>query len=66
MKTIILKKPTDFGVGVEEIGRTGSLVERVTCRTPPVRRAGKLFEGDAAENTGTVIELLASEARVIG
>ncbi len=66
MKTIALKKPTDFGLSVDEIGRAGSLVERVTCRTPPARKAGKLFEGDAAENTTTVIELLANEARVIG
>lgn len=66
MKAIALKKPTDFGLEVEEIGRVGSLVERVTYRTPRPRRAGKLFEGDAVENTSTVIELLAHEARVIG
>jgi electron transfer flavoprotein beta subunit len=66
IKPVVTKKPTDFGLGVDKIGKGGSLIERVTYETPRARKAGKIFEGDAAEITNKVIELLAHEARVIG
>jgi hypothetical protein len=42
------------------------LVERVKYETPPARAAGKKFEGDVVEITNKVIELLSTEAKVIG
>ncbi len=66
IKPIDIKKPTDFGPGVDQIGKAGSLIERVAFEKPQARAAGKLFEGDAVEITNKVIELLANEAKVIG
>ena len=65
IKPIVKKKPTDFGLGVDQIGKAGSWVERVRYETPRTRRAGKKFEGDAVEITNTVIDLLATESRII-
>jgi electron transfer flavoprotein beta subunit len=66
IKPVVTKIPTDFGLGVDQIGKTGSLIERVKYEMPHARAAGKIFEGDAVEITSKVIELLATEARVIG
>jgi electron transfer flavoprotein beta subunit len=66
IKPIVTKKPTDFGLGVDQIGKAGSLIERLKYETPQARAAGKIFEGDVTEITDKVIELLATEARVIG
>jgi electron transfer flavoprotein beta subunit len=66
IKPIEIKKPTDFGLGVDKVGKAGSLIERVAYVTPQARAAGKIFEGDAVEITNKVIELLATEARIIG
>ena len=66
IKPVVAKKPTDFGLGEDQIGRAGSLVERIKYETPQARAAGKIFEGDAEEITNKVIELLATEAKVIG
>lgn len=65
-KPIATKKLTDFGLREDQIGKAGSLVERITYEPPHERTPGKKFEGDAVEITNTVIELLAAEARVIG
>lgn len=65
-KPIVTKKPTDFGLGEDQVGKAGSLIERVKYETPQARAPGKIFEGDAIETTGKVIELLAAEANVIG
>lgn len=66
LKPLVAKKPSDFGPGEDRIGRAGSLVERMKYEMPRPRKAGKVFEGDAAEITEKVIGLLAGEARVIG
>jgi electron transfer flavoprotein beta subunit len=66
IKPFVKKKPTDFGLGTDNIGKAGSLIERVKYETPRARAAGKIFEGDVNEITNKVIELLATEARVIG
>jgi electron transfer flavoprotein beta subunit len=66
IKPVVTKKPTDFGLGEDQIGKAGSLVERVKYETPPARAAGKKFEGDVVEITNKVIELLSTEAKVIG
>jgi electron transfer flavoprotein beta subunit len=65
-KPILTKKPTDFGLGVDQIGKAGSFIERLKYETPQSRAAGKKFEGDVIEITNKVIELLATEAKVIG
>ena len=65
IKPVVTKKPTDFGLGVDQIGKAGSLIERVTYETPQARKAGKIFEGDVVEITNKVIELLATEAKII-
>jgi electron transfer flavoprotein beta subunit len=66
-KPIVTKKPTDFGLREDQIGRAGSLIERLKYETPHQARApGKKFEGDVIEITNKVIELLATEAKVIG
>lgn len=66
IRPVAVKKPADFGVGDEQFGREGSLIERLKYETPRPRKAGTMFEGDAAEITNRVIGLLAAEARVIG
>jgi electron transfer flavoprotein beta subunit len=66
IKPVVTKKPTDFGLGEDQVGIAGSLIERVKYATPQERKAGKIFEGDVIEITNTVIELLATEAKVIG
>lgn len=66
IKPVVTKKPTDFALGKDQIGKAGSLVERVKYETPPARAAGKKFEGDVVEITNKVIELLSTEAKVIG
>ncbi len=65
-KPVVTKKPTDFGLGEDQIGKAGSLIERLRYETPQSRAAGKKFEGDVVEITNKVIELLATEARIIG
>jgi electron transfer flavoprotein beta subunit len=65
-KPVAAKKPTDFGLGEDQVGKAGSLIERVKYETPQARAAGKIFEGDVIEITDKVVELLATEARVIG
>jgi electron transfer flavoprotein beta subunit len=64
-KPILIKKPTDFGIGEDQVGTSGSLIERLKYETPQPRAAGKKFEGDAIEITNKVIELLATEAKII-
>jgi electron transfer flavoprotein beta subunit len=66
IKPVVTKNPTDFGLGEDQVGIAGSLIERVKYETPQARAAGKIFEGDVVEITNTVIELLATEAKVIG
>lgn len=66
IKPVAIKNPTDFGLGEDQVGKAGSLVERVKYETPQERKAGKIFEGDVIENTNKVIELLATEAKVLG
>jgi len=66
IKPIVTKKPADFGLAEDQVGKAGSLIERLKYETPQARVAGKKFEGDAVEITNKVIELLVTEARVIG
>ncbi len=65
IKPIITKKPTDFGLSIDQINKAGSFVERLKYETPQTRAAGKKFEGDIIEITNKVIELLVSEAKII-
>lgn len=64
-KPIVLIKPTDFGLGKDQVGKAGSLIERIKYETPKARAAGKIFEGDVIEITNNVIELLETEAKII-
>ena len=66
IKPVVTKKPTDFGLVEDQVGKAGSLVERVKYEIPQQRKAGKIFEGDVVEITSEVIELLANEAKVLG
>jgi len=66
IKPIVTKKPTDFGLGAAQVGKAGALIERVKYETPQARASGKIFEGDAIEITNKVIELLATEVKIIG
>jgi len=65
-KPIVTRKPTDFGLGDDQVGKPGSLIERSGYETAQARSAGRMFDGDAIEITNEVIELLSSEAKVIG
>jgi electron transfer flavoprotein beta subunit len=65
-KPIVTKKPTDFGLREDQIGKAGSLIERLRYETPQARAAGKKFEGDVVEITNNVIELLTTEAKILG
>jgi electron transfer flavoprotein alpha/beta subunit len=64
LKSVVSKKPSDFDIGVDQIGKAGALIERVKYETPQQRAAGKKFEGDAIEITNKVIELLSTEAGI--
>lgn len=66
MKPVLTRKPTDFGLSIDQIGKAGSLVERITYEMPQARPAGKKFEGDVIEITERVIELLTTEAGITG
>jgi electron transfer flavoprotein beta subunit len=65
-KPIVTRKPTDFGLGEDQVGKAGSLIERLKYETPQSKASGKKFEGDVVEITNKVIELLATEAKIIG
>ncbi len=64
IKPVATKKPTDFGLGVDQVVKSGSLIERLKYETPEARSAGKIFEGDVIEITHKVIELIANEAKI--
>ena len=65
-KPIVMKKPADLGLSEDQVGTAGSLIERLKYETPRARAAGKKFEGDVVEITNRVIDLLATEAGILG
>jgi electron transfer flavoprotein beta subunit len=54
-----------LGTSPEEIGCASPKSEVVAFMAVPNTRAGQKFEGDAAEITAKVVDLLANEAKVL-
>jgi len=54
-----------FGVSPDEVGSAAPKSEIVEFMASQTRKAGQKFEGDAAEITAQVVDLLANEAKVL-
>lgn len=54
----------DLGIDPAEVGAAGARIEVTEIMEPPARAAGKKFEGDEAETTAQVMELLVNEAKI--
>lgn len=54
----------DLGIDPGEVGAAGARIEVTEIQPPPDRAAGKKFEGDEAETTAQVMELLTNEAKI--
>jgi electron transfer flavoprotein beta subunit len=54
-----------LGTSVDEIGATAPASQVVAFMASQKRKAGRKFEGDAAEITAQVVSLLANEAKVL-
>jgi electron transfer flavoprotein beta subunit len=57
-------KLADLGLNPADVGAAGARVQVVEVAPPAGRAAGKKFEGDAAEITKQVVDLLANEAKI--
>lgn len=55
---------SDLGMDPGQAGAAGARVELVEVLPPPERAAGQKFEGDEAEITKQVVELLANKAKI--
>ena len=73
MRSIMMakKKPIDvmdlagLGTSQEEIGGAALKTEVVEYIAPETRKGGEKFEGDPAEITARVVDLIANEAKVL-
>jgi len=73
MRGIMMAKKKSFdqmdlsalGTSVDEIGLSSPKSEVVEFKEPKMRQAGQKFEGDPAEITPQVVNLLANEAKVL-
>ncbi len=54
----------DLGIDPEQVGSAGARIEVVEYSSPPIRAAGKKFDGEEEETTNTVMELLVNEAKM--
>jgi electron transfer flavoprotein beta subunit len=64
-KVIETKTLSDLGLIPEQIDLQPTRTEILEYQTPTARAAGKKFEGEAAEITAKVVQLLSNEAKVI-
>jgi electron transfer flavoprotein beta subunit len=64
-KAIETKTLADLELTLEQIDMQPVRTEILEYQAPSVRQAGKKFEGDAAEITAKVVQLLSNEAKVI-
>lgn len=55
----------ELGLSAGEVGAAGSMTRIAEMTPPPERKAGQVFEGDAAEIVPKVVKLLRDEAKVI-
>jgi electron transfer flavoprotein beta subunit len=55
----------DLGLGAGDVGAAGAKTKLVEMTPPPERKAGQVFEGEAAEIVPKVVRLLRDEAKVI-
>jgi len=63
LKTLTLK---DVGLKEEEVGEKGALTKVVRYSLPPMRKAGKIIEGETPEEKAAkLVKLLREEAKVI-
>jgi len=64
-KSIDVKDLAGLGTSLDEVGGTAPKSEVVEFMASETRMAGQKYEGDAAEITARVVDLLANEAKVI-
>jgi electron transfer flavoprotein beta subunit len=64
-KEIIVKSAEEAGLQSTEIGEEGARLKVEEITLPPERPAGKIIEGEAAEATKKLAQLLREEAQVI-
>ena len=64
-KKIDVKDLSALGTSVDEVMGNGLTSEIVEFMTSTTRQAGQKFEGDAAQITAQVVDLLANEAKVL-
>ena len=64
-KKIDSQSLSDIGLEASEVGAAGAQSEVLEYLPPQSRAAGQKFEGDAAEITAQVVNLLSTEAKVI-
>ncbi|MFZ3172386.1 MAG: electron transfer flavoprotein subunit beta/FixA family protein [Carboxydocellales bacterium] len=55
----------DLGLSADEVGSSGAKVKVISYELPPTRMAGKIIEGETAETSREIVQLLRQEAKVI-
>ncbi|MBI3992370.1 MAG: electron transfer flavoprotein subunit beta/FixA family protein [Candidatus Lambdaproteobacteria bacterium] len=63
-KPMEVLKVADLGLSAGDVGSAGARIQVVEYLPPPARSAGKKFEGDEAETTAQVMNLLTNEAKI--
>ena len=65
-KPLAAKKLGDLGLSPDQVGQPGSKLKIRALTPPPERKAGKIIEGETAQEKGTIlVKLLREEAKII-
>ena len=64
-KAINVMDLSALGISLDDIGGSDLKADIIEYSVPELRKAGQKFEGDAADITAQVVDLLANEAKVI-
>jgi electron transfer flavoprotein beta subunit len=65
-KPLAAKKLGDLGLSPDQVGQAGSKLTIRSLTPPPGRKAGKIIEGETAQEKGIIlVKLLREEAKII-
>jgi electron transfer flavoprotein beta subunit len=65
-KPMAIKKLGDLGLSPDQVGQLGSKLKIRALTPPPARKAGRIIEGETAQEKGTIlVKLLREEAKII-
>jgi electron transfer flavoprotein beta subunit len=65
-KPLAAKKLGDLGLSPDQVGPLGSKLKIRSLTPPPDRKAGRIIEGETAQEKGTIlVKLLREEAKII-